>query len=337
MAWETALDRLILRQIHLAERGDVRPEDVQRQVVDLAAIAPNRSETAFHLGYARALLGLDLREPERDLTARRWYLFGRLRGHDRRGESNWVADLLQDPAQIMDLLREPRIAAQCLPVAMRTLFWVGNLDVAVKAISYLASVEGDDNETLVDAALSDLLTRLERRQDKGEEESTQSILQKVIELDCFERLPSDVRSGYHRVLGYRMIAVSEFEAALDTFRTAFGLLPTESHVQSKVRLGAALAELRLHDVTELMPVSDRPERPAALEWLESVDTSEHANVPEAIYGERSPRCYPRSTGARFRRDPDAGPERGGGPGGLTVNPAAPRRNARTGVRGVTCV
>ena len=42
MAWETALDRLVLRQIHLAERGEARASEVSRQLEDLHELAPDR-------------------------------------------------------------------------------------------------------------------------------------------------------------------------------------------------------------------------------------------------------------------------------------------------------
>ena len=35
MAWETSLDRLLLQQIHLAEKGEVKPELVRQQLLDL--------------------------------------------------------------------------------------------------------------------------------------------------------------------------------------------------------------------------------------------------------------------------------------------------------------
>ena len=122
MAWETALDRLVLQQIHLAEKGEARHRDIGQLVRDLHELNPDRHESAFHRGYARALLGLDLPEPSEDLDVCRWYLFGRVRGHDRRGEPSWVADLLQS-SSLLELLNDSRIAAQCLPLVMRTLFW----------------------------------------------------------------------------------------------------------------------------------------------------------------------------------------------------------------------
>ena len=57
MAWETALDRLILQQIHRAEKGQERTQDVRQQILDLVGLDPKRPQSAFHLGYARHAQG----------------------------------------------------------------------------------------------------------------------------------------------------------------------------------------------------------------------------------------------------------------------------------------
>lgn len=288
MAWETALDRLVTRQIHLAERGEVRAEDVRDAVLDLHKLAPDRPETAFHLGHARALLGLDLPEPNgHDRAAHRFYVFGRLRGHERRGERNWVADLLTDPATVMDLLGDPRIASQCLPLAMRTLFWSGDLDLAVQAIDYLSGPGGvtEDRDVLVDAAMADLLTRLERRDDPDQAESTLSVLQKCVGLPCFAGLPDEVRAGYGHELGRRLLAISEFDEALRLFETALPLAGDARLLRGRCALGGALASLRVHDAAEIVPQADRPSRERALEWLSRAEGPGGGPVPEACFVE----------------------------------------------------
>lgn len=286
MAWESALDRLLTRQIHLAEKGEVRAEEVRQLVLDLHRFAPDRIETAFHLGYARSTLGVDLPEPPAaDLGARRFYAFGRLRGHERRGERNWVADLLTDPATVMDLLAEPRIAAQCLPLAMRTLFWSGDLSLAVQAIDYLSAGAGENEDaaTLVDAAMADLLTRLERRCDPDESESTLTILQSCVALPCFDGLPGVVRAGYWHELGRRLLHISAFDEAAELFARAVPLADDARLLRGKCALGGALAVLHLHAATELTPRPERAEREAAIEKLAAAGDDEAAWTPEAIF------------------------------------------------------
>lgn len=284
MAWETALDRLILQQIHCAERGDARPQDVREQVLALWQLESAHPTAAFHLGYARTLLGVDLPGPVNDDVATRWYTFGRLRGHDRRGERNWAADLLQEPGSMLEILAEPDIATQCLPLVMRTLFWCGDLNLAVKAIEYLCADEAATNtEMLVDAALTDLLTRLENRIDKDDEESTASILEKCMHQGAFERLPADVRARYHRALGKRMLANSEFEGALQTLEPARELADNQPRLRSSIDALAALGELRLHDVEDLEPRAERPEREAAIRRLATVEHAPGEAVPESLF------------------------------------------------------
>ncbi|MCA8940950.1 MAG: hypothetical protein KDB80_00195, partial [Planctomycetes bacterium] len=244
--------------------------------------------------------------------SRRWYLFGRVRAHDRRGERNWVADLLQDQAQIMDLLADPRIAGQFLPIAMRVLFWVGNLDLAVQVIGFLASSGGDDDTAiLVDAALSDLLTRLENRVDEPEHETTLSILTKCVQLGCFERLPEDVRARYWRAHGRRTLEISDFENATASFTRAWELSTDAQSMRSSVAGWMALAVMRVHDFSELGLDPKRPERDEALVWLERATENEDAMVPESAYArgmlayeqndyERAIRCFD-AANERLRR------------------------------------
>ena len=284
MVWESALDRLVLQQVHQAEKGNVRPEDVRQQILDMYQLAPERAETAFHMGYARALLGLSLPEPAGQGDVCRWYLFGRMRGHDRSGEQNWVADLLQEAPILMDLLNDPRIAAQCLPLVMRTLLWCGDLMSAVKALEYLATRDGDPHrDLLVDAALTDLLSRLEVREDKEEEEPTAAILAKCIQLDSFDRLPADVRARYHRAAAERHLTATEFEQALESLRHARDLAASSSRLRSSIDVLSALATLRLHDVLELEPKCERPERDEALRFLRHTEAADAQAVPMAFF------------------------------------------------------
>ncbi len=283
MAWETSLDRLVLQQIHLVEQGERRAADVARLVREFYELNPKREQTAFHLGYARVILGSEMPEASGP-DAGCWYRFGRLRAHDRRGERNWVADLLNDQAQIMELLAHPQIAPQFLPIAMRVLFWVGNFDLAVQAIGFLASSDiGEESMVLVDAALSDLLTRLEHRVDQPDEETTLSILSKCVQLACFERLPADVRARYLRALGKRTLDISEFDTAIGILEKAYEIADDEQSVRSSIALWIALATLRHHDVEELGVEPERADRDEASVWVERAAEKAENSVPEALF------------------------------------------------------
>lgn len=285
MAWESPLDRLVARQIHLAERGEVPAAEAAAAARDMLLLRPSRAESWFHLGHARVLLGVDLETPpESDRAACRWHLFGRVRAHERRGERNWVADLLTDRAAMTELLAEPRIAGACLPLAMRTLFWSGDLDIAVQAIDYLATLaDSPEARLLVDAAMSDLLVRLERRDEAELADNTLTILQRCVRLSCFDELPTEIRAGYLVELASRRLAASDFDAAAKRFEQALTLAGEETAVRSRAAVGLALARLRAHDVHDLRPSANRVDRDAACEALDLGGDFVENSFPEAHF------------------------------------------------------
>jgi hypothetical protein len=285
MAWETELDRLILQQVHAAEKGEARPSVVRQQVADLWAIDPRRAESAFHLGYAKVLLGVDLPEPAAEASrARRWHLWGRLRGHDRRGERSWVADLFGDPATVMQLLSEPNIASQCLPILMRSLFWLGDLALAVRAIELLcAAQQKDDTDLIVDAALTDLLGRLESRGERHNDEQTLRVLQQCIALPAFERLPKDVSARYWRTKASHLLRVSEFRAAAADLQRARALAVGHPRLCSEIAALGALTELQVQSLGEVTPRGNRPERSSALAWLDADATRPETATCDALF------------------------------------------------------
>jgi len=283
MARQTALDRLLIQQIHRAEKGEVKVEAVRLQLNDLWTLAGPRPETAFQLGYAKVLLGADVVEPPADGSLRRWHLFGRLRAHDRRGERNWVAELLQDPHALVDILSEPTLAGQVLPLAVRTLFWCGDLKLALRAIEYLsAESSAPELDLIVDAAITDLLARLEKRVDAEDEDSTASILSKVLEINGFDRLPGDVRARYHKALAERLLVASEWQKAGEQAAVASQLATGHPRLLTATKTLSALAEMRVHSVEELQPRTERPEREAALAHLLHVEEDPEQAAPAAL-------------------------------------------------------
>jgi len=285
MAWENALDRLLLKQVHLAEKGELRALDVQEQILDTWNMNSGRPQTAFHLGYARALIGADLPQPRAGDAASNWYTFGRLRGHDRCGERTWVADLIKDQAALMELLREPDIARACMPLVMRSLFWCGDLDTAVSCIEYLAlSAKPSDTDLFVDAALTDLLSRLEALVRDSGGEPTGDILQRVIKLDLFESLPGDVRSRYYRAYGRYLLKLGEFEPATAQLERASQLSHNQARLHSSVAALSGLAAMRLHDFDGLRVNRERVDRAAGLGWFDKAVTDAENTIPEAWLG-----------------------------------------------------
>ncbi|MEO6596301.1 MAG: hypothetical protein ABIP94_16250 [Planctomycetota bacterium] len=284
MGWETALDRLLLQQVHSAEKGEQKPEVLRQQLLDYWQLSGPRPGPSFLIGYANALLGLELPSVGSDTSARRWCLFGTVRAHDRKGERERIAELLQDPQMLLDLLSDPGVAGNVLPLVVRSLFWSGDLKIAVRAIQYLAAEpQAGELDTIVDAAVTDLLGRLEVRVDTDDQESTASILGKILGMAGFDRLPGDVRARYHRALAERLLAASEWSMAIEAAERAERLAQGNPGLASAAALVAALGELRLHDTVCCEPRQQRDEREAALARLRHVAEEPDQACLEAVY------------------------------------------------------
>ena len=283
MAWETPIDRLLLQQVHLAEKGDLDHAVVAEQIRDYLEVAGGRPGAAFLPAYAATLL--DRAEPEigGDADHRRWSLFGRLRGLDRKGQRERIAEIVQDPQALLDVLEDPTVAGSVLPLVVRSLFWSGDLKLAVRAIQFLAAEANAQVSTIVDAAVTDLLARLETRVDSDEQESTASILGRILGMANFDRLPGDVQSRYHRALAERLLAASEWDQAITAAERAVELAGDQGRLASAAALVAALADMRQHDVESVEPRAERAERDAVLERLQHVTEDVGNSAPESIY------------------------------------------------------
>ncbi|MFT7536510.1 MAG: tetratricopeptide (TPR) repeat protein [Hyphomicrobiaceae bacterium] len=284
MGWETALDRLLMQQIHKAEKDKTKTEQVQRQLLDYGEVAAGRPGLSFLLGYASALLNIELPVVCTEERSRRWRLFGSVRAFDRTGDRERIAATLEDPQMLLDLLSDPMVAGNALPLVVRSLFWSGDIKLAVRAIQYLAAEPGSSElETIVDAAVTDLLTRLETRVDSDDQESTASILGKLLGMSGFERLPNDVQARYHRALAERLLEASEWGQAIESAEKAYELADGHAMLESSASLVAALGEIREHDTVSVEPRAERTERDAALKRLQHVADQPDDASPEALY------------------------------------------------------
>ena len=284
MGWESALDRLLLQQVHAAEKGDVPTDMVKAQLAALLELAPQRSGSAFLAGYATTLLQLDLPVAGNEAVATRWRRYGIVRALDRRGDSEAIARLLGDPQALLDLLGDAQVAGHVLPIVVRSLFWSGDLKLAVRAIQYLAAEPGTPEvEAIVDAAVTDLLARLEVRVDSDDQETTATILGKVLCMAGFDRLPREVQARYRLALAERLLAASEWPAAIAEAEQAEHLAAAQPMLASAAALIAALGEMRQHGVAAVEPRSDRKERAGILARLQGAAEEPEQASPEAVY------------------------------------------------------
>jgi uncharacterized protein (UPF0548 family) len=288
MAWETALDRLVLREIHRAESGDVRDEEAKRVVEDLVLMTKGRAQSWFHAAYARTLLGIEVIAPGTDAPngAGRWYAFGRLKGHLRRGEETWLRDVDQDPGLLAELLADTSIAAQILPRLVRAWLADGAFERVVSILQHLEG-SGDDESShpriLVEAALHDLMTRIEQHETPAEEQGAlRRALERLHGLDAFRDLPGNEQARLYRAMAKSYLSTGEWAESEDALERAISLASDASRLRSSIHLLSALCSVRVQQLDQLQPEAERGGREDALRALEQACAGE-GSLPEAWF------------------------------------------------------
>lgn len=297
MAWERAIDRLMLRQIHLAESGEVSEREVRALIAELLALSKNDSKAWFHAGYARTYLGLDLPEPARSgaRAENRWYQFGRFRAHGRKGESHWMAELVEDEGLLLDMASEPTIASQILPSLMDLFFKEAQYEKAVWVLSLIESqtpalAESDDEHDgselilLLEAALSDLLTRLERTHVAPEHRgSARRALSGAMETKAFTALTGPEQARLHRALGKSLQMTGEWDESSQAFERALQLdQDSKSPMRRSVLCLQALNALKVIDLHQLQPQASRDDPDEAMALFDEALAG--GALPEACFG-----------------------------------------------------
>jgi len=292
MAWETSLDRLVLRQINLAERGEVQDRDIVGMVGDLLSLNGKRPQSWFHSGYARALLGVESPDPGPGLPpdCLRWFVFGRLKGHLRRGDAAWLKDISEDEGLLVDLIADPAIAAQILPSLMGSYFQDGNFEKAVWVLRLLEARldldgAGAQNELVLlsDAALSDLLARIERRQvDPEEVGALRRALRRVLQIDRFGHLSPTEQARFHRALGTSLLSTGEWDEARNELEKARDLAKPGERLHKQIHLLLTLTHLRVMSLYEVSPDSSCVGGPEAMKLLAPA-TAKPNPLPAGLY------------------------------------------------------
>ncbi|PIE22493.1 MAG: hypothetical protein CSA62_12225 [Planctomycetota bacterium] len=297
MAWESALDRLILREIHRAEQGELRDQELVRIVTDFVQMTKQRPQSWFHAAYARTVLGLELPTPgpEAGAGASRWFTFGRLKGHLRRGEETWLRDVDQDPALLADLLADTSIVSQILPRLMQIWLVDGAFERAISVLQHLESsdAEGEHPVILVEAALHDFLARIEQRESGPEQQGAlRRALQRVQDLAAFSSLPAGERSRLFLAMGLSYLRTGEWGEAQLAFDKAGQLVTETGWLRSSLHFWSALCKLRVQELQQLGLETDRPCREEAATELALACEGE-GTLPEAHYA-RGLLAYERS-------------------------------------------
>ena len=296
MAWESALDRLLLGQIHKAEKGEIPDRELQEQLRDYLVLARNSPKAWFHSGYARTLLGIELDEPShaQDLACQRWYRLGRFRGYHRRGEQAWLRDLSENDAILGDMISDPEIVAQILPILMGIYFQDGKFEKAVQVLHLMEaqvpsrSAEADDCtslQLLIEAGLSDMLARIERMSVCHEQAgSVRRALHSAMDLLCFEKLCAHERARALQALGESHLHTGDWEEAKSFLKAALDLCDdrgTSVRRRQRIHLLMALGELKLLDICQLEPQMEREGRDLALTLLQGSEPGD-STLPELV-------------------------------------------------------
>lgn len=297
MAWERAIDRLMLRQIHMVELGDVSEREIRKLIQELLDLSRDDARAWFHVGYARTFLGLDLEGPGRQ-TGRdeaRWYQFGRFRAHSRKGESHWMAELVEDETLLLELASEPAIASQILPSLMDLFFKESQYEKAAWVLSLVESQsdlptrkdpDGHESEVmlLLEAALCDLITRLERTPVAPENRgSARRALMAAMGTRAFEALTGPEQARLHRALGKSLQKTGEWTEAHAAFDAALEL---DQDSRSPMRRSVlCLQALNVLKVTDLHQLEAQAQRESTTEALALFDEAMGGGaLPEACFG-----------------------------------------------------
>lgn len=282
MNWQSALDRLTLREVDTNGGNASRQESVAELIHSLIRLNPSRSESYFHLGYAAGAFDLKVEavQPEElDAAASRWYRFGealalltRRDRRPRRGEEDEEGTAPAMPAEpdLGPLLEDPTIAAELLPIILRRSLQSGDLEESVRTLETVLSTGANDEKTseLLRSTLSEILRRAERPRENLDTNTVLGLLHRCMALPGFENQPSELRAPFHRTLGKLQQHVENYDEAADEFRRALEIAGEGHTLASVLHFDLAGCLLRIRGVPDLEPVADRGDVTQAMKHLD---------------------------------------------------------------------
>ncbi len=276
MAWETPLDRAVLKEIDLAGPSPMRQADAATMVKALLDLNPRRTETYFLLGYAFGAhaIAFDAYKPEELQGAdAAWFKFGQVLGQLRHPKEG-----VEKP-DIKTLLSEPLIAKQILPILLRQSLMAGNLEEAVGTLESVLASGSPDGETaeLLRGTLAEVLRRAERPGEHVQPDAVQSLLTRCMALPGFDSLAPEIRAPFHRALGKLKQHLEQFDEAAGHFKQALEVAGEGHTLASVLHFDLAACALGLRGVPDLEPTADRKGADAALAHLDQA-TADPANA-----------------------------------------------------------
>jgi tetratricopeptide (TPR) repeat protein len=267
MAWESPIDRGVLKEIDLAGPSPIRQADASALVHALLQLNPRRPESYFTLGYLNGSHGLSLdayKPEELQSTESAWFKFGQTLGKLRHPKEG------QEQPDVKALLMEPLIAKEILPILLRQSLGSGNLEEAVATLEGVLATGAPDAETaeLLRGTLGEVLRRAERPGEHFEPAAVQSLLQRCMTLPGFDALAPEIRAPFHRALGKLQQHLEQFDVAADHFKKALEVAGEGHTLASVLHFDLAACALGLRGVPDLEPQAERKGREEALAHLD---------------------------------------------------------------------
>ena len=267
MAWETPLDRAVLKEIDLSGFSPPRQHDAANMALALVRLNPARAESYFAIGYANGSHGivLDAYKPEElQGPEAAWFRFGQTLGklrHPKEGE---------EKPDVRALLSEPVIAREILPILLRQSLGSGSLEEAVNTLEAVLANGAPDGETaeLLRSTLSEVLRRAERPGENFQPDAVQGLLQRCMGLPGFDGLPPEIRAPFHRALGKLKQHVEQFDEAAGHFKKALEVAGEGHTLASVLHFDLAACSLGLRGVPDLEPQPGRKGSEEALAHLD---------------------------------------------------------------------
>ncbi|MBI5487282.1 MAG: hypothetical protein HY905_08115 [Deltaproteobacteria bacterium] len=159
----TKLDRALCDMaVRAARAGGEEARRVREVVAGVMRLDPQRLTSYFHVGFAEALLGLDLSElsaPPVNEARDRWYAFGKLVALSREHRYEEAAALASAEVALR-LARDPEIGPEAVPLATDALLRVGSLGQAAELAWAYVRPEKPDEVEFFRGVIRDALDRL---------------------------------------------------------------------------------------------------------------------------------------------------------------------------------
>lgn len=293
MPWKTEIDRLVNRVVLDAAKGGGSDRTrAMRTLLDLVQLAPERSETHFHLGTVDELIEVPEEEAEADATeplpesdgaAARWRHLGRLEAAARRGKRERVAELMDDDV-FTSCLEAPEGRVALRAVGRMMLRDGEDERIFGYYTTHLGANDDEGSRRDAEFLLEEALRRADRYDRDGrDEDEVLARLDRAAQFADSAGLEPRAGAKVDRKLGRVHQLAERWDDAVACYRRALDRLPMEDPYRSVLVGDLALATLNVRGTLDLLPEDERETRDAARAILEAEDNGGDGRSYNAIY------------------------------------------------------